>query len=607
MIAYGLEFPDNTWEAAIHLYCYRYWDKDNPDMLEKHVHFGNAIKIALPEDLGNGRKGYVWSKWSDDRIKAWCYNEFQTWWGPSSSGKSTDAGLFCLFHWMSAPDRTTVMVCSTTKDMLDRRIWREIVRYHSLLKKLHGEKKIPGTRSRQPPTITLDDPNSAEGENTINAMFAIAIQRGTVEEAVGNIVGVHNDYNVLIIDEMQATRKAAVEAFDNLSTGREAKFLGMGNPVSRLDSLGQYSEPTKGWNSISTDDESWETKKGRCYYFDGLKSPGVDNPEKFHFLLTRKQIDTMAIDPGSDSPRFWSQRRGFVPPEGLTMRVFTENYANKFDIKKRATWKTKPVFAISLDPAFSTGGDRAVLTPMKIGVFDNDMTGIELQKQIPVNLELSHSQPLVYTLADSVIKHLILLGLTPNELSLDTTGAQRALADIIDKEWNVTKFKRNPMNSTGWDKCFRVGFAGSASNKPISTEDTTSACDAYRNRVTELWYIVREFARNNQLRGMGDEAFEQFCSREVLDDGREKISVETKKAMKNRTGGKSPDHADSIAVGVEYVRVKLGIIPGTGDPYVGKIMDEASARLFDFESSVEDDMYLTDDMSAVVDEDYELY
>ena len=395
MIAYGFEFPDNTWEAAIHLYCYRYWDESNPDLLEKHKHFEMAIKIALPEDLGNGRKGYVWSKWSHDRIKAWCYNDFQTWWGPSSSGKSTDAGLFSLFHWLSAPDRTTIMVCSTTKDMLDRRIWREIVRYHSLLKRLHGEEKIPGTRSRQPPTITLDDPNSAEGENTINAMFAIAIQRGTVEEAVGNIVGVHNDYNVLIIDEMQATRKAAVEAFDNLSTGREAKFLGMCNPVSRLDSLGQYSEPTEGWNSISTDDENWETRKGRCYYFDGLKSPGVDNPEKFHFLLTRKQIDSMTIDPGPDSPRFWSQRRGFVPPEGLTMRVFTENYANKFDIKKRATWKTNPQLCLSLDPAFSTGGDKAVLTPMKIGVFDNDMTGIELQKQIVVNLELSHSQPLV--------------------------------------------------------------------------------------------------------------------------------------------------------------------------------------------------------------------
>lgn len=596
MIAYGLEFPDGTWQATIELYCYRYWNKYNPNLLPKHKHLENAIKIALPEELPSGRKGYIWSEWSYRRLYAWCYHDFQTWWGPSSSGKSTDAGLFALFHWLAAPDRTTIMVCSTTKDMLDRRIWREIVRFHSLLKRLHGDEIIPGTRTRQPPTIVLEDPNSPEGENTINAIFAIAIQRGTVQEAVGNIVGVHNDYNVLIIDEMQATRQAAVEAFDNLSTGKEAKFLGMGNPVSRLDPLGKASEPIGGWNSISTDDEQWTTKKGVTLYFDGLKSPGVKDPEKFHFLLTKKQIDAMAEDPGRDSPRFWSQRRGFVPPEGLTQRVFTENYKEKFNLYKRAIWKTQPIQLAALDPAFSSGGDRAVLSPIKVAVMDNGMTGMDFDPQIAINLELSKAQPLSYTLAENVIKHLVSLGITPSELAIDITGAQRALADIIDREWNVAKYKRDPNDATGWDRCFRVNFAGKPTEKSISAEDLTAANEVYRNRVTELWFLMREFARNDQVRGMNDLAFEEFCTREIIDDGREKIVVEPKLVMKSRTGGKSPDYADSMVCGAEYVRTVLGIKPGHGNDFIGSVMDLDMAMQVDDETALADEYYLVDDM-----------
>lgn len=590
MILYGFNFPDNTSLVMAHLHAYRYWSKSNKQQLPKHVHFQRAIELLWPEVLPSGKKGYVWSEWSYRRLWGWCYNDFLTWCGPSSSGKSTDAAVFALTHWLSAPDATTIIVCSTTKDMLDRRIWREIVRFHSMLKGLYGEGMVPGSRRKQPPMIQLEDPDSKEGESTINAIFGVAVQKGTVAEAIGNMVGIHNEYNVLIIDEMQATREAAVQAFDNLSTGREAKLLGMGNPVSRLDPLGRASEPTKGWGSVSTEMEEWPTRRGLCQFFDGLKSPGVADPEKYHFLLNQKQIDDMARDPGRDSPRFWSQRRGFFPPEGLQQTVITENYIGQFGLSgNKCVWRERYVELVSLDPSFSAGGDSAILTPARVGWCVDGYYRIEFQEQRQIQFKLSAGKAIAYVLADSVMDELKARGLSPRQFSIDCTGSQSVLADVIDREWNITRNKRK--DSSEWERCHRVHFYGSCSDLPISTEDPRPASEVYRNRVTELWYLFREYARNGNLRLVPGEALLQFCTRLVLDNygkgaSSERIQVESKREMKDRTGGKSPDHADSVVCLLEYVRSVLSIKPGLGSPAIMSGFSEEQARKHDIDSSL---------------------
>ena len=380
---------------------------------------------------------------------------------------------------------------------------------------------------------------------------------------MGNLIGVHNEYNILVIDEMQATRPAAVEAYDNLSTGRESKFLGMGNPVSRLDPLGRASEPRGGWNSISPDDEEWETKRGWCLYFDGLKSPGVRDPERYHFLLTKKQIDRMAKDPGRDSPRFWSQRRGFVPPEGLASTVISESFMEKFHIMEKAVWQTTNIRTIAgLDPSFTAGGDRAKIVKARIGTMTNGMMGVEFAPPETINLELTRGQPLIYSLVERVITLLESWGISPSELAIDTTGTARGLADVIDNEWARKQNTKGIVN-----KCYRVNFGGKASDRPFGTNDKTPCDKIYHNKVTELWYTFREFARNDQIRGVCEEACVQFCTREVMDrlkGSNSLIMIESKREMKNRTGGESPDDADAIVCVLDYVCGKIGIRPGSG-------------------------------------------
>ena len=592
MIEYGHEFIDGTSMISIHLWCYRNWEPNTNCFLEKHEHFRKAIEMLWPEQMPGGDKGYIWSEWAERRLMSWCYTEFQTWWGPSSSGKSTDAGVFVLTDWLSAPDKTTAMVISTTKDMLEKRIWREIVRFHSMYKG-----KLPGNAFKH--SIVYEDPESDAGINTINGIFAHAVQKGSVAQAMGNIVGIHNDHNILIIDEMQATREAAVEAYDNLSTGKSSKFLGMGNPVSRLDPLGRASEPRKGWHSISPLVDEWETKRGKTLYFDGLKSPALKDPKKYFFLLNQKQIDMMMKDPGEDSPRFWSQRRGFVPPEGLVETVLTEAFISKFQIMQPALWKNDYQTYIGCDPAFSSGGDSCIVSPFKVGIMTNGMTGVEFMTPITVNLKISTGEPKTYYLAGEIIKILNEFNITPSKMAMDCTGAQRTLADVIEMEWYKIKTNKEHVDATAIDypHIHRVDFGGKASDMVVSVSDRKKASECYRNKVTELWYMMREFVRNDQVRGLGVVATREFCSRnldEKLSDSRNMIKVETKRDMKARTGGKSPDTADACVTALDYMRIILGIQPGTGNTIITGGFNTQDVRDCDMDGG--SDLYTKDEL-----------
>jgi hypothetical protein len=100
-----------------------------------------------------------------------------------------------------------------------------------------------------------------------------------------------------------------------------------------------------------------------------------------------------------------------------------------------------------------------------------------------------------------------------------------------------------------------VEFGGKASDRPVSPEDHRPSCDVYANKVTELWFSVRQWAINEQLRNMQHDVAIEFCGR-MFDDEKRMTIIERKVDMKSRTG-KSPDLADAVALVVEMAR-RLG-------------------------------------------------
>lgn len=102
--------------------------------------------------------------------------------------------------------------------------------------------------------------------------------------------------------------------------------------------------------------------------------------------------------------------------------------------------------------------------------------------------------------------------------------------------------------------------AGEVSDRPISPVNPRSASDEYDRVVTELAFAVREFAINDALRNMPQEAIKEFCARR-WEMCSKKIRVETKAEMRKHYP-RSPDYADSVSFAVELAR-RLGAVTGT--------------------------------------------
>ncbi|MCH8247078.1 MAG: hypothetical protein IH951_11800 [Bacteroidetes bacterium] len=563
---YGKTFDADSSESDIQLYAYAHIAR-TPE--EKAWHLERAIKTLWPEKMPNGDTGYVWSEWDNRGVDSWCgvtakrlgaEMDWATWWGPAASGKTTRAAVIVLADWLADPKHTATTVCSTSRDKLRERIFGEISRFYQMLD------NPPGRLIPSKDVITMDD------ENSKNRILGIAVRRGMSAEAIGNIIGVHNVRNRMVIDEMQATPEAAVDATDNLSTGRSFIFLGMGNPVSRLDVLGRYSEPTIGWDKIAADThEDWKTKFGVCLFYDGRKSPGVADPERFHFLLTTARIEQLAKRRGRNSIAFWSQRVGFVPPEGLIEAVLSESYIVKFHLRNPAIWLNQYVDIGGFDPAYATGGDRAALTHMRLGLAEGGIQTIEFQETHYILLERRANsksadktdlEPLTFSLAADTKILCNQLGILPENLGVDCSATQMAFADILDDTFREAGSPIKP-------HVHRVYFQGSASTLPVSAEHPKLGNEEYDNRVTELYFQIQEFARANMLRGMSNEALLQFCNRFIVTDPTKHrpglIRIENKKDYKGRTG-ESPDDADSYVCGLDVVRIKHGVGAGKQSP-----------------------------------------
>ena len=463
---YGLEMGEGQHRADFELSVWRNYEvlkKAGATVMPRHLHMKEAILALYPEkfrvSMGEHsyiKRGYLWNKWMEVRCENLCGSDydgtknFQTWWGASATGKSTDGGILGLMMWLASPHNTTVIVMSTTKDALEQRIWREVVKFYRLL-----EGRLPGTLVPSKTAIFYD-----RASDPLSGIHGFAVQKGTIQDALGNIIGRHNDNVYVIIDEMQATREAAVEAWDNLSSGCvDCRFLGMGNPASKLDPLGARSIPVGGWDKLSDRNTEWLTPFGKTLYFDGLLSPGVDDPERFSFLLTQKQIDKMKKDPGEDSPRYWTMRRGFLPPDGLIWAVLNEHMISQYHVMDRVVWKDSPVRVVGIDPAYSTKGDKCILYPGFVGVTTAGKEVIQYDAPITINLVAkTGGKSMLDDLTDKISSHLIALGCAIQNCGMDTTGNQWMLADAVEAKMNQQGMKR-------------VSFSGTASSDPISLQD----------------------------------------------------------------------------------------------------------------------------------------
>ena len=536
---YGIEIGVELNKLELELYCFRIGLNPESGGLGRAGHFKAACKILWPK--------LVWNEWLEKQIESLCENQWVAWAGCAASGKTFASALYALVWWLASPTQSTVILTSTTAKMIRKRCWANIQQLYSTC-----EGRFPGNMVDSKTTL-----QAVKGDDR-NAIFAVAVLDGSTTKAVANIQGIHSPRVLVIVDEATDTPEAAFEAAANLSKGcREFQFLAIGNPNSRLDQHGRYSAPKAGWGTVSVETEEWDTLRGKCFRFDGAKSPNVKAGRiKYEFLITVEQIEQAQKYDGESSPKYWAYTRGFWPPEGVCRTVLSETLCLRSNAQGQHIFGKSSFPVAGLDPAF--GGDRCILRFAEIGDLEDGSSGIQLGEIMTVQIRADSSDPIHYQISRQVKEACMSRGVAPQHLAIDATGEGGGLCDIIAHEWS-------PLIR-------RVEFGGKASSRPVSSEDTREANEAYGNRVTELWFSVREWIQYGKLKGLDTATTVEFCNR-LFDDRSRKIVVERKMDMKGRIG-KSPDLADAACLIVELARQ----ITGGTMAEVGKI-DKAWSEL----------------------------
>lgn len=571
--------------------------------LGSFYHRREILKCLWPDYL------YCIHPWAEARLKDTCDSNFVVWAAGGGAGKSVDAAAIALEYWLEAPHETAVIVCSTTVKELRRRIWNALARLHSNLPshiEFRDDNGILIERTKLGFAGRLLDSDlliRCNDGDSLNGIFGIAVDEGPPEEAIKRLVGFHTKRVWWILDEMQGVKKAIMDTkvMANICRNPFPKFLGMGNPESRLgDEHGRAMEPIGGWSAIkdieqrvisnttngverwAIDQKTFPGPPGIATFFDGRKSPAVLDPawgKEHPWMINQEQIDghLRAVRGNETDPSYLSQSVGWWPTQGSDATVLDDVIIERFRCRERAVWTNGFFKWGSLDPAFSSGGDKAVLTFGKCGeVADDDGIRwvVEVTEQMDVPLSSESSEPIHYQIVNFVMRECQKRHIEPDSFGSDSSGEGGGLAAIFTVQWGPIQ---------------EVEFGGAPSDTVVSVDEkgeTKTAREMYDRRSSELNLLVREFAMANGLRGLPEQAAGQFCRRRTSYK-LSKWTVEPKttpkgssvKGYKQRCGH-SPDCSDSVAIGLEVCRRKGAVaFSAIGSPKQTQDWNDMAAKM----------------------------
>jgi len=573
---YGLDWDDRVSDWQIDLQCARFGNRldhykaANLDDLD--VHMARAVTALFSPSE------YRINAWSERIFRAWCYESEFYLFGCSSSNKSHSIALVTILDWMAAPHDTSTFFASTTLRALERRSWASIVTFYQILKR----KGLPAYHMKSKTAILNAEDAALEEEgiyspNAFKAgIFGIAVMSGTVQDAVNNIIGVHQNRIPegmtqspggvrVIVDEAQGTREAVIEATANLSIGTpDFRLCLMGNPMSHEDPLAMRAEPAYGWDSVSVDEDDWRSKAGGlALHFDGLKSPACteEDGERNHpYLIGPSHIKEVLkrCHGNAKHPQYLTMVRGWIANSGDANVLMPKSAQRTYGVYDEPLgWLQDPFAIMALDPSFTATGDDAIITVAWAGTEKDGVFRIVFHPDpIIVPIEDSEMDPPVNQILRFTWEQIERWGVDTKYLVVDEAATQTIGSSLfLMAPPHIADLAARPLLFNG---------NTSPSELAVSTHDKRPGTEVFATTTTEAWFWVEAFARFGQIRMLPLKAGSQFAARRVEQSAsrrRGAVALETKKKMKDR-GLPSPNEADTVAMIAHLVRHRLGAIPG---------------------------------------------
>jgi len=495
---------------------------------------------------------FEYHEWTEKIIESGCSRKIVALPGAAGTAKTYNVAGFAAVWWLTEPEDSSVMFISTTSGSLRKRGWSEISRVYFELAKQKVGNFINSKMIWQ----------IAPGDEK-HCIFGKAVEEGTLTKVADDIKGVHTKRQMIVIDEATAVQGAIYDAISNLYSYPEEFILFlMANPRNRLDLFGRMIEPKEGWTSVNVDSEEWEGKPqpeygGMVPYvirFDAEKSPNITAGKVVSkHLPTKAKVERQRNIAGGQTPLWWSNFRGFPPPDGLSKTVFSESAIINNGGFGTFTFTGKDFVILGFFDHARNGGDRPALRFAKYGEVTGGVMAIEWLKPIIVGIDAAKNTPIDFQLMEHVRRQCesIRIGgiehhCRPEHFGVDGTGAGAGFVDILQRHWSP--------------RVIRVGFGTSASEDAVSPEDPRPACDVYENKSVEMHFRARNALDSGQLRGIDKDTAQELVTREFDDTGK-RIKLQKKEDYKAKFG-KSPDLGDS-GVGIFEVarRLNFRLVP----------------------------------------------
>lgn len=553
---YGMLFPAKWSVLDIELYCFRTGRTVDQGGLGKAEHFWKVISFLWGPNnpVGNRTKIFIRNPWSEDMIDEACAHRYIGVGGPANCSKSETYALWLLVNYLADPRNVLGVVLSTSLKEARKRIWGSLVDFVRAIPTPGLPLKIVDSQG----IIRYNSPTFKASDKASLAL--VAAERKQEREAVGKLMGMHNTFVIVVADELSELTDSILEYAlpgGNLTSNPRYQFVGLSNPNGYYDPFAKLWKPALGWLSISVESERWETQYGIALHFDAMKSPNVlagrvvypmpGNPAK-SFLPTQEKIDdALKAEGGANSIRFWRMMRGFMCPTGSEDLIYAEADIVKAKADEPPQWNDEPLIHVAaLDPGFTNGGDRSIAFRGTLGTTVEGIRTLcfDFYEELLVDVtkpQETHSYQIVDLFKAFCEKHDVL----PFHAAADATGGGEPFCDTLHERWSR--------------EVLRVRFGGAASEIPVSISDPTPGKDRYYDRVTEIWYSGKELLRQGQLKGIQPAQAQEMAMRKYGTTGKPiKIYVESKKDMKFRTGGKSPDIADAGFILLALCRERLG-------------------------------------------------
>ena len=540
------------------------------------LHMLRAAMLMFPTSVF---RPCAWDLWA---FRSLFDHDWVCWWGPAAVGKTRRAAVATFVWWIADPENTYAPCCSTTAGQLDKRVWGDLsTLFHAFIAQ-EQFKDFPAKIVASSREIRY----TGNGEDPKAIIRGVAIQQGTMEEALGNVIGIHKPRVLLVVDEAQASREALIEARINLFSGtKRSKIIMLGNPTSRTDPLGKYSVPDHpdGWKHVEQFEEftwthtrrdkstipvvmkrpkhiEWTTPFGAVLVFCGFDSPGLLDPETYSYFITAKHIDETLRQKPPDHPLVWTFIVGFMCPNDPSLLLFNPVLFTAKNANYRGTtWATEPLRLASLDPNFSAGGDEYILRPLKAGMTVDDRFMIESGDviRVPYTVDRQPEESLEEARQRYVANLIKQLRTHPTAIVYDASASHKLEYRLIESHL------KEPGSIMG------IEGQEAASVSTPSINEPKPASELYANLRAEMYHLLWFFLQSGQFRGITDADMDELAEirgkRGARGTNTTKIVLESKAEMRER-GVKSPNLADSLAMAAYLLRHRFNCVPGANVP-----------------------------------------